>query len=52
MKIKGGAFEFFETIPDDLLIQIAFEDWGSLKRLCIALTLDLQLLKESLHETI
>jgi len=22
MKIKGGAFEFFQKIPDDLLLQI------------------------------
>lgn len=46
MKIKGGASEFFQTIPDDLLLQIAIHDWESLERLCVALTLDLQLLKE------
>jgi hypothetical protein len=46
MKIKGGASEFFQTIPDDLLIQIAMQDWESLERLCVALTLDIQLLKE------
>ena len=46
MKIKGGASEFFQTLPDDLLIQIAMQDWESLERLCIALTIDIQLLKE------
>jgi len=46
MKIKGGASEFFQTIPDDLLLQIAMYDWESLEKLCIALTLDIQLLKE------
>lgn len=48
MKIKGGAAEFFHSIPDDILIKIAFHDWESLERLCIALTLDLQLIKEEL----
>jgi hypothetical protein len=52
MKIKGGVFEFFQTISDNLLIQIAINDWESLERLCFALTLDIQLLKESLYETI
>ena len=37
---------FFDSIPDDVLITIAMDDWGALKRLCIALTLDLQLVKE------
>jgi hypothetical protein len=48
MKIKGGASEFFQTLPDDLLLQIAMYDWESLEKLCIALTLDIQLLKEEL----
>jgi hypothetical protein len=52
MKIKGSAFEFFETIPDELLMKIAINDWESLERLCFALILDIQLLKESLYETI
>ena len=42
----GFALDFFLSIPDDLLIQIAEKDWESLKRLCDALTLDIQLLKE------
>jgi hypothetical protein len=37
---------FFDSIPDDVLINIALDDWGALKRLCIALTLDIQLIKE------
>ena len=46
MKINGGAIEFFESIPDDLLTEIAINDWEALKRLCIALTLDIQLITE------
>lgn len=48
MKIDGGAIEFFESIPNDLLIQIAYNDWGALERLCVALTLDIQLVNEDL----
>lgn len=46
MKINGSAIEFFESIPDDLLTEIAINDWEALKRLCIALTLDIQLITE------
>ena len=46
MKINGGAIEFFESIPDDLLTDIAINDWDALERLCIALTLDVQLVVE------
>ena len=47
MKIDGNAIDFFNSIPDDILAKIAFYDWEALERLCIALTLDIQLLKES-----
>ena len=46
MKIDGGALEFFQSIPDDMLAQIAFHDMESLERLCVALTLDVQLIIE------
>ena len=46
MKIDGGALEFFQTIPDDMLTQIALHDRDSLERLCVALTLDVQLIVE------
>ena len=46
MKIDGGALEFFQTIPDDMLAHIAFHDMESLERLCVALTLDVQLIIE------
>ena len=46
MKIDGGALEFFQTIPDDMLEQIALHDRDSLERLCVALTLDVQLVIE------
>lgn len=46
MKINGGAIEFFQSIPDDLLVEIAINDRGALERLCVALTLDIQLIVE------
>jgi hypothetical protein len=46
MKINGGALEFFESLPDDILVKIAMYDWEALERLCNALTLDLELLKQ------
>jgi len=49
MKIDGNAIEFFSSIPDDVLAKIAFYDRSALERLCIALTLDVQLLKEELE---
>lgn len=46
MKIDGGAVEFFQSIPDDLLAEIAIHDREALVRLCIALSLDIQLIIE------
>ena len=43
----GSSLEFFMSLPDDVLIQIALNDWQSLEQLCTALTLDIQLLNES-----
>ena len=42
---------FFDSIPDDVFIDIAMNDWGALKRLCIALTLDMQLVKEEVEDS-
>ena len=50
MKIDGGAIEFFTSIPDEVLAKIAFYDWEALERLCIALTLDIQLIKETIKK--
>ena len=36
----------FNSLSEETLIQIADKDWESLERLCIALTLDIQLIKE------
>ena len=47
MKIDSNAIDFFISIPDEILSKVAFYDWEALERLCIALTLDIQLLKES-----
>lgn len=51
MKIDGGAIEFFSSIPDDILAKIAQYDWDALERLCIALTLDVQLLNEEIERS-
>jgi len=42
-----GALEFFFSIPDEILVEIAKNDWEALEKLCIALTLDLQLIRET-----
>ncbi len=49
MKIDGNAIDFFNSIPDEILAKIAFYDWEALERLCIALTIDIQLMKESVE---
>lgn len=41
-----SSIEFFLSLPDDLLVEIALKDWESLEKLCVALTIDLQLLRE------
>jgi hypothetical protein len=46
MKINGSALEFFQSLPDDIFMQIALNDRESLERLCVALTLDIQLMNE------
>jgi hypothetical protein len=46
INVQHLADEFFETIPDELLIKMALHDWPSLRKVCIALTLDLQLIEE------
>ena len=46
MKINGSALEFFQSVPDDILMQIAINDRESLERLCVALTVDVQLMVE------
>jgi hypothetical protein len=46
MKLDGGALEFFQSLPDDLMVQIAINDWDALERLCVALSLDVQLIIE------
>jgi len=46
MKIKANALDIFNSLPDELLVQIAYNDPEALEELCMALTLELQLLKE------
>jgi len=41
------ALEFFFSIPDDVLVEIAENDWEALEKLCVALTLDLQTIREN-----
>jgi hypothetical protein len=51
MKNKlGGAIEFFESLPEEVLIKLATHDWESLERICVALTLDVQILNEELEK--
>jgi hypothetical protein len=50
MKIDGSAIEFFNSIPDDILAKIAQYDWEALERLCVALTIDVQLYLESIDK--
>jgi len=49
MKINGNSIDFFISIPDEILAKIAFYDWEAMERLCLALTMDIQLLKEAVH---
>jgi hypothetical protein len=46
MKIKANALDIFNSLPDELLIQIAQSDPEALEELCMALTLEFQLSKE------
>jgi hypothetical protein len=46
MKMDGGALEFFQSLPDDLLVEITLHDREALERLCIALSIDIQLIIE------
>lgn len=47
-----NSIEFFHSIPDDILIEIALKDWKSLEALCQGLSIDIQLLKEENNESI
>lgn len=47
MNFDDNVIEFFNSIPDEVLSKIAYYDKEALERLCIALTLDIQLLEES-----
>lgn len=49
MKIDGNSIDFFTSIPDEILAKIAFYDWEAMERLCLALTIDVQLLKEAVQ---
>ena len=51
MKIDGSAIDFFNSIPDEVLAKIAFYDRDALERLCIALTLDVQLFNEEIERS-
>lgn len=50
MKINGSTIDFFNTLPDELLVEIAENDWESLKNLCMALTLDIELVKQEYND--
>ena len=44
------SLKFFYSIPDDVLVNIALNDWESLEALCAGLSIDLNLLKEENNE--
>jgi hypothetical protein len=48
MTIDDSAVEFFNSMPDDLLVKLALSNWSALQRICNALALDIQLLKEEM----
>lgn len=50
MKINGGTIDFFNTLPDELLVEIAENDWESLETLCMALTLDMELVRQEYND--
>ena len=37
----------FDNLPDDVLINVALNDWALLKMLCSSYALDIQLYKEN-----
>ena len=51
MKTKLSSISFFDVLSDDVLVQIAMNDWESLERLCMAFTLDIQLVKEEVENS-
>ncbi len=51
MKTKLSALSFFDSIPDEVMVNIAINDWEALERLCMALTLDIQLIKEEIENS-
>jgi hypothetical protein len=46
MLIDDNVVHFFDNIPDELLIRIAMNDWFTLQKMCMILTLDDQILRE------
>jgi len=49
---SNGFIKFFYSIPDDVLVNIALNDWESLEALCAGLSIDLHLLEEENNESI
>ena len=50
--MKGSlSGEFFYGLPDNVLVEIAENDWEGLELLCKALSIDLQLEKENPNES-
>ena len=52
MPPQPDILESFLNIPDEHLIQIAIKDWRYLNAICISLSLDLQILEESMENNI
>jgi hypothetical protein len=47
----NDSIAFFHSIPDDIMVEIALKDWGSLEALCQGLAIDLQLQNENNNES-
>ena len=50
MMKNSSSSEFFYGLPDNILVEIAENDWEGLELLCKALSIDLQLEKENPNE--
>jgi hypothetical protein len=46
----GDVLNYFYSIPDEILCRMVLADWSSIETLCMALTLDLQIIQENYHK--
>jgi hypothetical protein len=51
MKEMSEVATYFNSIPDEMLIYLAKNNWEGLESLCYLLTLDLEVNKQELKKT-